>query len=396
VTRPSDSRAGDQGLLERAGRAAAVAGEHAQAVDRESRFPSETVSALKKERLLGVQVEHALGGEQASLLDLSRIAYMLGQHCASSAMIFAMHHSQVASLARHWRGSKRDAFLRSVAEEQLLVASSTSEKGGDGSIRWSGCALSEADGKLSLVKQAPVISYGAQASAILATTRRTPTADARDQVLVLLPHGSYNLHQTSEWDALGMRATCSAGFDLSASVDHAFVLDDPFSDVLRRTMLPVAHILWASVWIGIAADAVRRARDHARQAARRGPKGIRSVPNLPKLRAAVGQMEASVMAAVRFYDSIHDPADETELTDLTVEMNSLKVATSQGALNVISDAMVAVGLPAYVNNGSSSLGRHLRDIYSAVAMVHNERICSDLYQLMLISPSRSQLLRPDA
>ena len=382
--------------MERAGRAAAVAGEHAQAADRESRFPSEAIAALRKERLLGVHVEPALGGEQASLLDLTRIAYLLGQHCASSAMIFAMHQSQVACLARHWRGPKRDAFLRSVVEEQLLVASSTSEKGGDGGIRWSGCALSEADGKVSLSKQAPVISYGAQASAILATARRTPTADARDQVLVLFPQGSYELRQTSEWDALGMRATCSAGYDLSASVDHAFVLDDPFSDVLRRTILPVAHILWAGVWIGVAADAVRRARDHARQVARRGAKAIRSVSILPRLRAAVGQMEASLMAAIRFYDTISDPADEAALTDLTVEMNSLKMATSQGALNVVSDAMVAVGLPAYVNNGSSSLGRHLRDIYSGVAMIHNERISSDLYQLLLIAPSRSQLLQSNS
>lgn len=47
----------------RAERVAAVAARHADAVDREGRFPEEAVAALKAERLLGLQIPGQFGGE---------------------------------------------------------------------------------------------------------------------------------------------------------------------------------------------------------------------------------------------------------------------------------------------------------------------------------------------
>lgn len=43
-------------LAARAERAAAVAARHADAVDREGRFPEEAVAAMRSERLLGLQI----------------------------------------------------------------------------------------------------------------------------------------------------------------------------------------------------------------------------------------------------------------------------------------------------------------------------------------------------
>lgn len=53
--------AGD--LDARAKRVAEQAARHADAVDREGRFPAEAVAALKAERLFGIQVPRSLGGE---------------------------------------------------------------------------------------------------------------------------------------------------------------------------------------------------------------------------------------------------------------------------------------------------------------------------------------------
>lgn len=59
-------------LLERAARVRAVAAIHADAADRDARFPVEALAALKHERLLSAHVPRELGGESATLEELDR------------------------------------------------------------------------------------------------------------------------------------------------------------------------------------------------------------------------------------------------------------------------------------------------------------------------------------
>ena len=72
--------------------------------------------------------------------------------------------------------------------------------------------MEQSDGRIVLVRDASVISYGAQADAVVTTARRDADADASDQVLVVFEKKNYSLEKTGGWDTLGMRGTCSAGF----------------------------------------------------------------------------------------------------------------------------------------------------------------------------------------
>src|SRR5262249_43941184 len=78
-----------------------IAGPAADSVDREGRFPSEAVDAMKKARLLGVLVPKDLGGEGTGMIELASMCEILGQACSSAAMVFAMHQIQVACIVRH-------------------------------------------------------------------------------------------------------------------------------------------------------------------------------------------------------------------------------------------------------------------------------------------------------
>src|SRR6185437_8294210 len=82
-----------------------VAADHAVEVDRDNRTPDEAIAALKAERLLGVLVPRALGGEEASHAAVVEACFLLGQACASTGMIYAMHQVKVACVVRHARGS---------------------------------------------------------------------------------------------------------------------------------------------------------------------------------------------------------------------------------------------------------------------------------------------------
>jgi acyl-CoA dehydrogenase len=74
----------------------AAAAAHADAVDRDARFPHEAIDAARSERLLSLLVPVELGGEGASVSDIVDICYALGRACGSSAMVFAMHQIMVA------------------------------------------------------------------------------------------------------------------------------------------------------------------------------------------------------------------------------------------------------------------------------------------------------------
>jgi len=151
-----------------------IAGPSADAVDRDARFPSETMDALAASGLLGAFVPAEWGGPGATLPEASQAVSAISRHCASSGLIFAMHLIQVAYLDRHGSdAAKRILFPRLLAGD-LLLGSANSEVGLDGARRTSICALESIDGGYRLEKQASTVSYGEYSGAILATARRSP------------------------------------------------------------------------------------------------------------------------------------------------------------------------------------------------------------------------------
>ena len=204
---------------------AAAAAAEAEDVDRAARFPQKAIDTARQQRLLGIQIPQQFGGDGASMSDITDMCYTLGRACSSTAMIFAMHQTKVACLVRHGAGSGfHEALMRRVASEQLLLASSTTEGQNGGNIRFSTAAVEHAGAEISLVRNATVISYGAQADGIVTIARRANDAAGADQVLLAITRNDYTLERSVEWETLGMRGTCSAGFELkfTGSADQIF------------------------------------------------------------------------------------------------------------------------------------------------------------------------------
>ena len=379
---------GPRGFAMQADVAAEVASQHAVAVDREGRFPAESLAALKAEALLGMAVPRAFGGAGASTADVADVCFKLGRACSSTALIFAMHQIKVACVVQHGRGSAwHEGVLRDIAGRQWLLASSTTEGLNGGNVRNSAAAVeARDDGSIALDRDSTVISYGAQADAIVTTARRSPDAVGSDQVLVVLLREHYRLDPGQRWDTLGMRGTCSAGFKLQARGAAEQVLPKGYDVIHARTMTPVAHVLWGAVWSGIAAAAVERAQSFVRMAARRAkgqlPPGAahytRAQTSLRHLRMMVRDGLARYEAAL---------ADEALFgtMEFNVAMNLLKVEASETAVATVMSAMRACGLSGYRNDGDSSLGRQLRDILSSPLMISNDRILSSLGTPALVS-----------
>ena len=366
-----------------------VAGPHANEVDASGRFPSETVHALRQAGLLRALIAVDEGGLGASLDEVADAITELGRWCSSSGMILAMHSIQVACLVRHADSATIVAYRRKVAEENLLLASATTEVGIGGDVRSSTCAVELEAGSYHLRKQTPVISYGLYADAIFATARRTPESAPSDQVLVICEKDGYTLEQTTTWNALGFRGTSSSGFVLDSTGESDLVFPAPYSDISSTTMLPVSHILWSSLWLGMAAEADARARRFVQNAARKTPGAMPpSGMRLAELAITFQQLHDVVQGArSRFRAADADPNLGTSIGYAT-SMNSLKVAASGLLIEVVQKALLICGIAGYSNESPFSMGRLLRDAYGAELMVNNDRINANNAQLLLVQRER--------
>ena len=336
-------------------------------------------------------VPRDLGGSGCGMIELAAMCEALGQHCASSAMVFAMHHIQVASILRHAIHQPYfQSYVADLVEKQHLIASATSEAGIGGELRTSKCAVqADGDNSFKLDKDCTTISYGAQADDILFQARRAADSPPSDQVFILVRKNDYALTQKGTWDTLGMRGTCSPPFLLQCRGEQGQIFETPFADVASETQVPFSHILWANVWLGIATGAVSRARTFVRQQARAKPG--QTPPTALRLAEA-----SSMLQTMR--TNVHDVAAECErlMVDKTdgatalssiafaLKMNNLKVSSSQLVVQIVNHALSICGIMGYKNDSTVAIGRHLRDAHSAALMVGNDRIFATNASMLLV------------
>ncbi len=367
-----------------------IAAPNADDVDRAGRFPSEAIDALRAAGALSAPVPEALGGGGVSLPAIAACCQELGRCCGASAMVFAMHHIQLLSVVRHldpdsWFGS----YLQRQVSEARLIASVTSEVGTGGDMARSVAAVTPAEGgEMTFEKQAPTVSYGAYADDLLTTLRRAPESEPGDQVAVLTHADQHSLEPTGTWDVLGMRGTCSPGSIVRARFGAEQILGTPFAQVAAESMVPISHILWSHLWLGIAEDAFDRSRAFVKAAAKRSP-GVTppAAQRLSRLSSEVALLRGLVGSGLNDFEACLEGAARERLSTMSMALrfNNLKIAASEQTRDVCFGALDVCGIMGFKNDTPFSVGRHLRDALSAPLMIANERIHQTNAALLLIT-----------
>jgi acyl-CoA dehydrogenase len=375
-------------LTARARAAADAAKTYASAVDAEARFPGEAFAEIRKQRLLGIQVPQALGGEGASIAEIADVCYILGQACSSTALIYAMHQIKMACITRHAKGSAAiERILSRIAAEQLLMASSTTEGQAGGNVRSSEAAVERDGGQVTLERKATVISYAVEADGVVTTARRAADAAGSDQVLLVLLKSDYTLERLQVWDTLGMRGTHSEGFTLRARASAEQIMPEPYDRIHAQTMVPFAHLLWGSVWAGIAAAATGKAQAFIRHAVR-GSNG-QMPPGAAHFTQAVSSLRTlrGVLASnLHSYQSIMMDEKAISSLEFQAQITLTKVQASELAVTTVLSSLRACGLSGYRNDTEFTIGRLLRDVLSAPLMINNDRILTNLAATSLMTP----------
>jgi acyl-CoA dehydrogenase len=246
-----------------------------------------------------------------------------------------------------------------------------------GDLRSSICAVEANGEQFTLTKNAPVISYGSEADDLFVTSRRNPDAPANDQVHVVLSKENYELEPTMNWDTMGFRGTCSEGFIVKSNGHIKQIIPAPFSDILSQSMHPTSHILWGSLWLGIATDAVNMARAFVRDALKKNPNAPQtSSLRLAEAHSVLQEMRHNVHSCAREYELLlgENNVDALDNFGFSVKINNLKISCSTLIIDIVSRSLLICGIAGYRNDSRYSLSRHLRDAYGAALMVNNDRI----------------------
>src|SRR5258708_1152755 len=385
-TRIPSARQGD--LTARARAAADVARANAAAVDAEARFPSEAFAELRKQRLLGIQVPQSLDGEGATIGEIADVCYILGQSSSSTALIYAMHQIKIPSILRHFKNNAAYARIRQrIVAEQLLMASSTPEGQAGGNVRSSEAAVEHDGAQVTLERKATVISYAVEADGIVTTARRAADAQGNDQVLLVLLKSDYTLERLQVWDTLGMRGTHSDGFTLRARAAAGQILPEPYEKIHAQTMVPFSHLLWGSVWAGIAAAAAAKAQAFVRHVVRQS--NGQTPPGAAHFTQAVStlRMLRGVLAtSLRSYESVMSDEKAISALEFQAMITLTKVQVSELAVTTVLTSLRACGLSGYRNATQFTIRPPLRDVVSSPLMINNDRILTNLATTSLMTP----------
>ncbi len=338
-------------FVDRAAKCGPTIAEHAADHDRDGTWVQPAYDALRGAGLLAVGVPVDLGGEGATIGDLTMIQRELGKHCGSTALASAMHHHVTAFTAwRHRRGLPgAEATLRKVLDDDVVLVST----GGGDFTRPRGTAVKvaggyEVSGHKRFASQSP-------AGAVMSTMFVYEDPEHGRRVLNMgVPMASDGLAVIETWDTLGMRGTASHDVVL----DKVFVPDErvlanrPY-DVLDgplQVIVSIAFPIICGAYLGVAEGAFA----HAVAAT--------SSPDDPSTQRAIGLMRNRLQVAGWALDgALAAVGDDPEPSMETVAaVMAAKREIGLAAVEVVGLAMDVAGGSAFFRG--SPIERAFRDV----------------------------------
>ena len=161
----------------------------------------------------------------------------------------------------------------------------------------------------------------------------------------------------------------------------------PFATIAAETMVPFSHILWAHVWLGLAADAFDRAQNFVRGQARQNPGTLPpSALRLSELSAHMAQFRAIVQAALEEYARSCTGASGHPFHGIgyAVRINNLKIAASEAAVEACQRALRVCGVLGTGTEAHSPSAARCGTPTPRALMIANDRLYATNASLLLV------------
>jgi alkylation response protein AidB-like acyl-CoA dehydrogenase len=348
----------------------------ADAADRANEVCAANYADLQRTGIAAAFVPEELGGlGLRSLHDMVLLIATLAKGDGSAAIAISMHLSQTRGMASRYRASeagsaphlRAQSLLAAVAKSEMLICSTTTERGTDNLRPKSEAVRCEdgwrVNGMKHFVTMSPIATH-------IAANVRMSDDDGDHIANVLMPIGTPGLQPQGDWDALGMRASGSQ----SVKFENCLVPDDGLRKVgpwgtwsipllVHRTL---ANVPLVGAFLGIAESAFQYALA-AHSTAGQGAKAR------PGVHHALAEMEISLATAqsilarlgTRLDDFMAATNEGTTATleqghDLMKDYQSAKWVVNRHAIEIVSQAMDLCGGGGYL--ARNPLSRLYRDV----------------------------------
>ncbi|KAA1418469.1 acyl-CoA dehydrogenase [Nocardioides humilatus] len=338
-----------------AARAAAIGpaiAQHAARHDREGTFVTEAYDELRAAGLLKAAVPVELGGDGATVAELTALQRELGHHCGSTALASSMHQHVVAFTAwRYRRGLPgAEATLRRVADEGILLVST----GGGDYTHPHGEAV-KVDGGYRVSGHKRFASQSSHGT-VLSTMFVLDDPEQGQRVLnVPVPVAADGVTVADNWNTMGMRGTASNDVvikdvfvpDERVLANRPYGVVDPPLQVISEIAFPIVSGAYLGIAEGAAAAAIAAAGSKAES---------------PLVQRQVGRVRQLLQVASWALDgaigAVGDDPQPSHETYLAVMAAKAQVA--EAVIEVCDLAMDLAGGPAFFKG--SVVERAYRDV----------------------------------
>jgi alkylation response protein AidB-like acyl-CoA dehydrogenase len=342
-------------LVERARTIGPRLAEHAARHDVDGTFVTEAYDALRDAGLFTAAVPVELGGDGATLTELTGLQRELAHHCGATALASSMHQHVVAFTAwRYRRGlSGAEATLRKVVEDGMLLVSTG---GGDFTHPRGEAVRVEGGYRVSGRKR---FASQSRHGTVMSTMFAFDDPEQGRRVLnVAVPLSAEGVRVVDTWDTLGMRGTASDDIVL----DDVFVPEEkvlanrPYGvvDPPLQVIASVAFPIVSGAYLGVAEAAYAEAVTAA--ASRADDPLVQRTIGLMRHKLQVAQW--ALDGALRLIGDDPAPSHDRFLAAMTA-----KAEVARAGIEVCDLAMDVAGGPAFFKG--SVIERAYRDIRAA-------------------------------
>ena len=316
-------------------------------VDQKARFPEESLQALRRQGLLGLCVQTALGGEGAGMRAFAAVAEELATSCASTAMIYVMHVTGAQAIASSSTLKDRDLVLKRVAVGDHLTTLAFSERGSRSQF-WSPVSqLAAVNGHWETSAEKSWVTAAAHADSYVASGLKPDAAGPLESTVYFVRRQASGVKPAGRFDGLGLRGNDSAPVafeDLEVSEGDLISPQGEGAGTMLQVVLPWFSIGTAAMANGLCRSAVALTTAHLTGS------GFRhtgtQLRDLPNLRARLAEMsmktEQSRALLGHTLDHILEASPAAPLFVLQARLAAL-----EAALQVTDLAMKACGGAAF-------------------------------------------------
>ena len=336
-------------------------------VDRESRYPQESLDALKAAGLFALRVSREHGGFGEDMLTTSIIVEELSKKCPSTAMCYKMHLEAAEIICRIPTPYQVEHFVEPMARGEVFTTIAGGESQGEGDNWNSAQTASHVDRveggyQINGVRKSYVTSAGkathyqfaCRIGADTPQTSRSALFVERDQI---------DWEIVEPWDGLGMRGNNSSPMRFTGFVPEENRLGSEHT-VQQETGAfnrPVVALTYAAAYLGIASGAYELGLE---EVSRRFPSGSRRLDR-PVNQRRMAEMGTQIEAARALLRAASSAFDQGRAPS-ALPYSQAKVACSEAAVRATQDLMTIFGGTAFASR--LPFERYFRDARAGLVM----------------------------